>query len=286
MGNTIPVDEGAVGGHAPRNSGVASLASPKPQHRRFLRFAAASLVRHEKPAKTFGRKAASYRKILVLFAMALLALWVLALSWPRFLASVRYQPVDTALARYYADNEIPSDRLLVLIRFANEAIGIHDHYRFHDGLSQLHYLRGLDPQTAARERRDAYRQAEAEAVSSLTQAPAQPGAWLQLATVRWILRDEPERVIEPWKMSIFTGRTHSSLYSRRVEMGLAHRAFLDAESVAMLRDQLLLAWRARPGVLAQVLARRDPQLSVTRGLLEASDPAALNEMEAWLEKLR
>jgi hypothetical protein len=221
-----------------------------------------------------------------LIPVALVALGVLALSWPRLLASVRYQPVDTALGRYYADSEIPTDRLLVLIRFANEAIGIHDHYRYHDGLSQLHYLRGLDPQTPARERRDAYRLAEAGAVASLSRAPAQPATWLRLATIRWILRDEPEAVVEPWKMSVFTGRTDSSLHNRRVEMGLAHRAFLDAESVAMLRDQLLLAWRARPGALAQVLARRDPDLAVTRGLLEARDPAAFGEMEAWLEKLR
>jgi len=231
-------------------------------------------------------RAVSLRRVGFLIPVMLVALAVLSLAWPRFLASVRYQPVDTALARYYADNQIPSDRLLVLIRFAEEAVGIHDHYRYHDGLSQLHYLRGLDPQTAARERRDAYRQSEGEAAASLSLAPAQPATWLQLATVRWILRDEPERIIEPWKMSIFTGRTDSVLYSRRAEMGLAYRAFLDTESVAMLRDQVLLAWRARPGALAQVLARRDPQLSVTRGLLEASDPAALNEMEAWLEKLR
>jgi len=272
MGNTIPVDEGDVGGRLAAES--------------FVRQGKRGKTFGRKAGKTFGRKAASYRKFFLLCAIGLVALAVLSLAWPRFLASVRYQPVDAALARYYADNQIPSDRLLVLIRFAEEAVGIHDHYRYHDGLSQLHYLRGLDPQTAARERRDAYRQAEAEAVASLSQAPAQPAGWLQLATVRWILREEPERVIEPWKMSIFTGRTHSSLYSRRVEMGLAHRAFLDAESVAMLRDQLLLAWRMRPGALAQVLARRDPQLSVTRGLLEASDPAALNEMETWLEKLR
>jgi hypothetical protein len=217
---------------------------------------------------------------------ALLALAVLALAGPRFQAAFRYLPVDRAIARYHAEREIPSDRLLVLIRFAGEAIDYHEHYRYRDGLSQLHYLRGLDPYTPALERRPAYAAAEAEAVNALQQAPAQPETWLRLATIRWILHDEPENILAPWKMSVFTGRTHSALYAQRVDLGLAHRAFLDEEGLAMLRDQLLLAWKTQPGTLIQVLARRDRGLDVTRGLLEFNDPSALQEMEAWLEKLR
>lgn len=227
-----------------------------------------------------------HRKPLTLAFVGFLSLLVLALSWPRFLASFHYLPVDRALARYYADREIPSDRLLVLLDFAHRASNRHDHYRFRDGLSQLHYLRGLDPYTPALERRPAYEQAGAEALNALRQAPAQPATWLRLATIRWILREEPEAILMPWKMSVFTGRTHSTLYAQRVELGLAFRAYLDEEALAMLRDQLLLAWRTHPGTLIQVLARRDRGLEVTRGLLEFNDPAALQEMEAWLEKLR
>jgi len=218
--------------------------------------------------------------------VALAALLVLGLAWPRFVASFRYLPVDRALDKYYADNEIPSDRLTVLIGFAAEALDYQRHPRFHFGLSQLHYLRGLDVQTPAGERRAAYRSAEAEARKSLELAPAQSAAWLQLAMIRWILRDEPLTIVEPWKMSVFTGRTHSSLYTRRVEMGLAFRAYLDDEGLAMLRDQLRLAWKTRPGALAPVLARRDADLRVTRYLLQGSEPELLNEMEAWLERLR
>jgi hypothetical protein len=211
---------------------------------------------------------------------------MLSLSWPRLQASLRFLPVDIGIARYYKDREIPTDRLTVLIRFGDEAVGFHDHYRYHNGLSLLHYLRALDVYTPARERRGAYRQAESAGMATLSRAPAQPAAWLRLATIRWILHDEPEAIIQPWKMSIFTGRTHSSLYTHRVEVGLAQRAFLDDEGVAMLRDQLLLAWKTRPGTLIQVLARRDRKLLTTRGLLEFTDPEALDEMEAWLERIR
>lgn len=216
----------------------------------------------------------------------LLAVTVLALAWPRFQAAFRYLPVERAIDRYYSEREIPSDRLAVLVEFAREAIDRHDHHRYRDGLSQLHYLRGLDPYTPALERRPAYEEAESEAVKSLRRAPAQPETWMRLAMIRWILHDEPANIVGPWKMSIFTGRTHSALYAQRVDLGLAHRALLDAEAVAMLRDQLQLAWKIHPGTLIQVLARRDRDLNVTRGLLQFNDPAALAEMEAWLERLR
>ncbi len=231
------------------------------------------------------RRSTGNSKLSLIFPAAILAIATLLLAWPRLQASFRYLPVDIAIARYHQDRQIPSDRLPVLIRFAREAIAYHDHYRYHDGLSLLHYLRALDPYSPALERRDTYQQSAAEAASSLQQAPAQPSAWLRLATIRWILHDEPETIIEPWKMSIFTGRTHSSLFSTRVEIGLAHYPFMDREAVAMLRDQLLLAWRARPGTLIQALARRDPELAVTRLLLASTDPEALLEMEAWLAKL-
>jgi len=227
-----------------------------------------------------------HRKVLTLSVIGILSMVVLLLAWPRFLAAFRYLPVDIALDRYQADGQIPSDRLTVLLGFAQRAIAHHDHYRYRDGLSRLHYLRGLDPYTPALQRRPAYELAAAEAVAALRRAPAQPAVWLRLASVRWILRDEPHAVIEPWKLSIFTDRTNASLYAQRVDLGLAHRAFLDDEALALLRDQLLLAWRSQPGTLIQVLARRDRGLAVTRELLEHNDPAALAEMEAWLEKLR
>lgn len=225
-------------------------------------------------------------RLWVLAPVALLALAVLLLSWPRFQASFRFLPVDIAIDRYFAGQQIATDRLPVLIRFAEEAIARKDHYRFHDGLSQLHLVRALDPYTPALERRPAYRQAEREAVRALEMAPAQPAAWLRLAMVRWILRDEPADIIGPWKMSIFTGRTQASLLNRRVEVGLAYSGELDEEGLLMLRDQLLLAWRVRPGALARVLAERDRELGITRSLVAGHDPLALAEMEAQLEKLR
>lgn len=225
-------------------------------------------------------------RLAILLLTAFVSVLLVSLAWPRLMASVRYLPVDRALNSYYANNEIPTDRLSVLIEFAGEAIGISDHYRYHDGLSQLHYLRGLDVNTPALERRGAYRSAESGAMQSLRTAPAQSSLWLRLAAIRWVLHDEPETIIEPWKMSVFTGRSHSSLYAHRVEIGMAHLEYLDQEGRAMLRDQLRLAWKVRPGALAQVLARRDPDLRHTRELMGAVDAGSLTELEAWVERIR
>jgi hypothetical protein len=225
-------------------------------------------------------------RYLTMVLAVVLATAVLLLSWPRLRASYRYLPIEIALQAYFTTREIPSARLDVLIRFARQAVAWHDHYRYHDGLSLLYLLRAVDVNTLALQRRDAYQAAADEAMAAVQRAPAQPAVWMRLANIRWTLHDEPETILTPWKMSILTGRTDSSLLAQRVELGLAHREYLDAEAVAMLRDQLLLAWRLQPGSVMRVLALRDPELAVTRALVQNTDPLALTEMEAWLEKLR
>ena len=236
--------------------------------------------------RDIARKARSYRGFLAVLLVAVVAAAVLAMAWPRFLASFRYLPVEAAIRQYYQTGEIPTDRLPVLIRFADEAISHQDHYRFHDGLSILQVLRGMDFKTPALERRDAYVAAMDEAGLALRLAPANPATWLRLASVRWILHEEPETVVDAWKMSIYTGRIHTSLFAKRLEIGLAWHAYLDEEGRSMLRDQLLLAWRLRPSQVMQVVSKRDRDLRISRGLLAASDPVVLAEMEDWLEKRR
>lgn len=222
----------------------------------------------------------------VVSLLMLLALATLSLAWPRMKASYRFLPVDLAIGRYYDQREIPTHRMLTLMGFAGEAIAHHDHYRYHDGLSFLHYLRGLDIYSPALQRRGEYRQAEAAAMDVVKRAPAQPEAWLRIATVRAILRDEPADVLEPWKMSVYTGRTHSTLMAPRVGIALPYMEFMDAESRGMLRDQLLLAWALKPIDLLRELKQADHQLERTRLLIGSHDLATLAEMEKRIEKIR
>jgi hypothetical protein len=222
----------------------------------------------------------------VLSLVVLLAGVTLSLAWPRMQASYRFLPVDIAIGRYYDQREIPTHRILTLMGFAGEAIARHDHYRYHDGLSFLHYLRGLDIYTPALGRRGQYRAAEAAAMAVVKLAPAQPEAWLRIATVRAILRDEPGDVLEPWKMSVYTGRTHSTLMAPRVGIALPYLEFMDKEARAMLRDQLLLAWALKPLDLLHKLKQADRRLERARALIGNSAPAVLAEMEERIEKIR
>lgn len=227
-----------------------------------------------------------FSQISILALALLLALATLALALPRFQAAYRFLPVDIAIGRYYESLEIPSHRMLTLVGFANQSLELHEHCRFYDGLAQLQYLRGLDIYTPALERRAAYRESEAQTLLALESAPAQPEAWMRVALVRSILRDEPETVLEPWKMSVFTGRTHSTLVVPRAGLGMMYLELMDSETRAMLRDQLLLAWQLKPGELLLELKQRDPLLDKTRSLISAIDPSALQEMESRLEKVR
>jgi hypothetical protein len=226
-----------------------------------------------------------WNPLLALALGGLLALLVLALAWPRLSASVRFRPVDLAIEQYHETREIPTHRLQTLIGFAGDAVRTHGHYRYHDGRSFLHLLRGLDIYTPALERRGEYRLAEQAAIETVKRAPAQPEAWLRIAMVRAILRDEPEAVLEPWKMSVFTGRTHSTLMVPRVGVGLPYLEFMDAESRGMLKDQLQLAWALKPRELLRELQQRDPRLQATRQLIAATNPSALAEMEERIENV-
>jgi hypothetical protein len=227
-----------------------------------------------------------FKSLFLVLLVALIGLVSVYLSWPRFQASFRFLPVDIAIERYHADREIPTHRILTLIGFAQQAISHHDHYRYRDGLSFLHYLRALDIYTPALERRGEYRNAESQALEAVKRAPAQPEAWLRIAVVRSILRDEPAEVLEPWKMSIYTGRTHSTLLVPRTSIGIPYADYMDTESRAMLRDQLLLAWAMKPNELLRELKQVDPGLEKTGILIGARDPAALAEMEVRIEKIR
>ncbi len=228
---------------------------------------------------------AKFFPLLLSFFVLTLSALLFYLAWPRWVSSFRYIPVETAIDSYYRTGEIPSERLPMLIEHANTAIDINSHYRFHNGLSLLQFLRAIDLATPAVERRSSYEASFREAAISLRSAPAQSSVWLRRAYLGWVLHEETDVILSAWKMAIFTGRTDQSQYKSRLEIGIAHRSFMDQEALAMLRDQLMLAWHAQPGAVVAVLAIYDRDMEVSRSLIAQTDPQALQEMEAWLEKI-
>ena len=212
--------------------------------------------------------------LFILAASAFLA-W---LAWPRLHASLLYLPVDTAIGNYYRDGRIDGRQLEALRARAREAIAVHPHHRYWEGLSLLHFVAAADPRKRLYERRDAFEASIRAGEASLGLAPAQPRAWLRVARARAWLRYQPEQVIEALKMAIYTGRVEPALVHARLELGFAYLPRMDAEARAMLRDQLLLAWRMRPRDLVRELRTGSLKFQPVEALLEGAHDPVLDEI--------
>ena len=229
----------------------------------------------EKPAKKPSRLKPLPQVLLIAAASAFL----LYLAYPRLHASLLYLPVDTAINRYYDTLEIPSGQLEGLQARAQEAIGIYPNHRYWDGLSQLYFLQGSDTSGPLFGRRKAFENTIEAAESSLALAPGQPRTWLRIAQARSWLRYPPEEVIDALKMAIYTGRVEPSLLMTRLRLGLAYLPRMDAETTAMLRDQLLLAWRMQPREVTRAVKQRSLRWVSIEQLLSETDAAVLSQIE-------
>jgi len=218
----------------------------------------------------------------LLLVVAAAASSLLYLSWPRLQASLIYLPVDTAIANYYASREIPSTQLGALIERAQQANARHAHYRYHDGLSILYFLRGMDQRSPTMARRPAYEKSIEEAEKSVAAAPAQPMTWQRIARTHAVLGEPAGRVIPALKMSIYAGRVEPTLLLGRLELGYHYLAALDPEARALVHDQTLLTWQLKPRELTQALREGRLALADLRQLLGAGDADILAEMEASL----
>ena len=218
---------------------------------------------------------AGYAQPLLILAAAAFLAW---LAWPRLHAALRYLPVDTAINRYYDTSEVRAEQLKGLQQRAGEAIAIHPHHRYWDGLSLLLHLQAADTGNPLHERRRAFEEAILAAEASLRRAPAQPRTWLRIAQARAWLRYPPEQVIEAFKMAVYTGRVEPSMFLARLSLGLAYMPRMDGEGLAMLRDQLLLAWRLRPRLLANALKNGELRMDPVERLLSGAHDTVLEEI--------
>ena len=214
---------------------------------------------------------------------ALLASGLLVwMALPRLQASVQYLPVDTAISRYRASGEVPFSQLPALQARAVAAAARYPHYRYFDGLSFLLYLQALDTDAPRAERLEALRASLAAANQAVLRAPAKPATWLRIARIRSALGQGDDAVVPPLKMSILTGRVEPTLLLPRLELGLRYLRALDAESVALLRDQAVLTWRVEPRRFSQALKLQRLDLEQVKSLLGSANAGLIAELEATL----
>ena len=205
---------------------------------------------------------------------------LLSLSWPRLRASMRYLPVDTAISKYWENRELNSGQVDALIERAREAISLHDHYRYWDGLSELQILSSQDMARPYWQRRQVLEQSLASAQEVVKRVPVRPRIWLRIARTSAFLGYPQEDVTQAWKMSILTGRVEPTLMLARLELGFRYFAGLDKESIAFLRDQVALTWVAQKKQLMKRVEDGSLDIDLMREILSGHHQDIIAEMEA------
>lgn len=208
-----------------------------------------------------------------------LAIGLLSLVAPRLQASLLYLPVDTAINRYFTERTVPSAQLDALRAQTRQAIAHHPHYRYHDGLSLLNYLQAIDLGNKPWLQRPALVRSEQAALKAVQGAPAKPRTWLRIARTRAALGRDEATIAEPLAMSILSGRVEPTLVLPRIELGYRYVEHFDEETLGLLRDQTLLAWRSNERGVRRAL--RDGRLDYSRVkyVLGSSNESIAREME-------
>ena len=226
---------------------------------------------------------ASVSKTLKFLPALLLGGFLVSLAWPRLYASWLYLPVDTAIDKYYTSRENPSAQLDALQQRAERAISAHEHHRYHDGLSLLNYLQGIDQDFPLYQRKQALEASIQSAETALSLAPAQPRTWLRIAQARSRLFYPAADVIEPFEMAVLTGRVEPSMFMTRLALGLAYLRSMNDAQKNMVRDQLLLAWKMQPHAVKRALKDKELKMEPVETLLAGTHSVTLQELREVLD---
>jgi len=228
-------------------------------------------------------KSTAHRYALILIA-AITASLLLVLSWPRLKASLHYLPVDTAISKYRESREIDTGQLGGLIERAGESIAIHDHYRYWDGLSELHVLDSQNPARSFWERRRALEESISAAEKAVRRAPTKPRTWLRIASAKEYLAYPSGQVIPALKMSILTGRVEPTLMLTRLELGLRYLHMMDAEGIHLVRDQAVLTWTTQKRPMLKRIESGHLGLALLREVMGGSNQAIISDIEGHFDE--
>lgn len=224
------------------------------------------------------------RRYALILTTGVIAIFLLTLSWPRLRASLRYLPVDTAISNYWQTRDINFTQLDGLIGRAHESIAIHDHYRYWEGMSELHLLRGQDMSKTIWIRRQSLQQSITAAEEVLKRAPLKPRTWLRIARAKEFLVYPANQVIPALKMSILTGRVEPTLMLPRLELGLRYLQVMESEAIVLLRDQAVLTWSNEQQQMLKQIKSGFLDAALLRELLSSSNSAIIADMENQLEQ--
>lgn len=230
-----------------------------------------------------SEKSLLYRYPLIV-TVGITAIVLLTLAWPRLRASFSYLPVDTAISNYRKTGNTDGMQLDGLIERATESIAIHNHYRYWQGLSELHILKGQNMSQTVWQRRQALDNAILAAQEVVRKAPAKPRAWLRIARAKELLAHPPEQILSALKMSILTGRVEPTLMLTRLELGMRHLKNLDQETIRLLSDQAALTWTTQKRAMLERIKSGSLGMDLLSEVLAENHPVIISEMEAHFAK--
>lgn len=211
-------------------------------------------------------------------ALAVLGLAVLliALAAPRFVASLMKIPGNAAVADLYAGKPVDPARLDGLLAAYGAAAGW-----IGEPDIRFQLARGLVERSRQGRDKTALAEAMTHLEAALEMAPAHPAAWAQLADIASLSRETWPRAGRALAMSVLTGPFEAHLMAYRLRVALRIWPGLDAET------RRLMFQDARHGVERnprQIAALADTPMA--RGVIRAAlaaDPVQLVRFERALQ---
>ncbi len=223
-----------------------------------------------------------FKRRLLLCLAAILAVYVLLLSYPRLMSSLHYLPVETALKRNWGDYPIPQRQFPILIEIAKKAINTLDHTRYWRGLGWLYYIQAYELGTDTKQGQMLLGQSQKAFEVSLNKSPADPASWLRLAWVRHLLNDDSEQVIKALKMSFYTGRAERYLMLDRLGLALRVTSQFEQQDISLVRDQVQLSWRFYPEDVLKYMREGALDKRTLLGVIVRTNPELASEIEGQL----
>jgi|GEM_PF-3427535 len=214
--------------------------------------------------------------------LACLVTGLIAMAWPRLLASLQFLPVQQVQPRLFSSNATAEVDLAALIARSQLAIRYHDAFTYHSALSLLHYLQGIDTRSSLYARRQSLEESIDEARIALAGAPLQPDLWLLMLQSGVQLFMPADELVADFRMAIWAGRVEPTHVMTRLQMGFLLLPQLDEEGLSLLRDQVLLAWNSKRHELLSALRKGQLNRSKINQLMAATHPDVVQEMEETL----
>ncbi len=214
----------------------------------------------------------------LLILVSSLAIIVISLAYPRLVSSMYYLPVETALQGHWSGLPIRPNQYAALIEKSEQAISVLDDARYRRGLGWLYYLQALDFHPGSPQGQASLAHARNAFETSLAQAPANPAIWLSLAWSYAYLGLDDTKVVQALAMSLQTGRAERYLLLNRLDLALRYAAHLQTENLALLHDQVELAWQLYQHELLKKMSGSETHWHNLPDLIQTSNPELAQEI--------